>query len=176
MNWIMGCVELENFVVLINGTPSKFFQVSRGIRQGFPLSPLLFILIIEVLSLLISNALDRVDIYGIKVAPSLYLTHLIFVDDAILFGIGTVEEWQHYKEIMDTLCSAIGMEINATKSSFLFNDIDESVRHQIYNFMPIKMDPLTSGFKYLAYYLKPMGYCIKDWRWFLQKFEKNMSN
>jgi len=95
----MGCVESANFFVLINGTPSKFFQVSRGIRQGFPLSPLLFILIIEVLSLLISNALDKVDIYGIKVAPSLYLTHLLFVDDAILFGMGTVEEWQHYKEI-----------------------------------------------------------------------------
>jgi len=172
----MGCVESANFVVLINGTPSKFFQVSRGIRQGFPLSPLLFILIIEGLSLLISNALNMGDIYGIKVAPSLYLTHLIFVDDAILFGMGTVEEWQHYKEIMDTLCSAIGMEINATKSSFLFNDIDDSVKHQIYNFMPIKMEPLTSGFKYLAYYLKPMGYCIKDCRWFLQKFEKNMSN
>ena len=93
----MGCVESVNFVVLINGTPSKFFQVSRGIRQGCPLSPLLFILIIEGLSLLISNALDRGNISYIKVAPSRYLTHLLFVDDAILFGMGIVEEWQHYK-------------------------------------------------------------------------------
>ena len=88
----MGCVESTNLAVLINGTPSKFFQVLRGIIQRCPLSPLLFILIIESLSLLISSALDRGDISGIKVAPSLYLTHLLCVDDAILFGMGTVEE------------------------------------------------------------------------------------
>ena len=56
VSWIMGCVELANFVVLINGTPSTFFPVSKGIRQGCPLSPLLFILVIEGLSLLISQA------------------------------------------------------------------------------------------------------------------------
>ena len=32
LNWIMGCVESTNFVVLINGTPSNFFQVLRGIK------------------------------------------------------------------------------------------------------------------------------------------------
>ena len=53
VNWIMGCVESAKFAILINGTPSNLFPVSRGIRQGCPLSPLLFILIIEGLSLLI---------------------------------------------------------------------------------------------------------------------------
>ena len=38
------------------------------------------------------------------------------------------------------------------------------------------MDPLTSGFKSLGCYLKPLGYGIKDWRWFIQKFEKKLSN
>ena len=89
-----------------------------------------------------------------------------------MFGMGTVEEWQHYKEILDTFCSATGMEINVAKSSFLFNDIDETIRHRICNFLPLKMEPLTFGFKYLGYYLKSLGYGIKDWRWFIQKFEK----
>ena len=53
---------------------------------------------IETLSLLISNAQHRGPISGIKVSQSLYLTHLLFVDDVILFGTGTVEEWQNYKE------------------------------------------------------------------------------
>ena len=51
-------------------------------------------------------------------------THL-FVDDAVLFGAGTLSEWQHYKHILDTFCSATGMEINVEKSSFLFHNIDE---------------------------------------------------
>ena len=79
----------------------------------------------------------------------------------------TVEDWQHYKEILDTFCSATSMEINANKSSFLYNNIEEPVRLQIFNFMPYKMEPIVSGFKYLGYYLKPLGYSIKDWRWFL---------
>ena len=56
VNWIMGCVSSATFAVLINGTPSNFFPASRGIRQGCPLSPLLFILVIEGLSLLIFDA------------------------------------------------------------------------------------------------------------------------
>ena len=85
----MACLTSANFVVLINGTPLKFFKASRGIRQGFPLSPLLFILINEGLSLLIADARAHGLIKGIKISSSLALTHLLFVDDVIMLGIGT---------------------------------------------------------------------------------------
>ena len=55
-NWIMGCVSMVNIVIMVNGTRSIFFTATRGIRKGFPLSPLLFILVIEGLSLLIKDA------------------------------------------------------------------------------------------------------------------------
>ena len=51
VNWIMGCISSATFAVLINGTPTSFFPTSHGIRQGCPFSPLLFILVIEGLSL-----------------------------------------------------------------------------------------------------------------------------
>ena len=68
------------------------------------------------------------------------------------------------------------MEINADKSSFLFNNIEQPTRQQIFNLMPYRMEPIAAGFKYLGFYLKPLGYGIKDWRWFLLKFEKKLSN
>lgn len=46
VNWIWGCVKSASFAVLINGSPSKIFGASRGLRQGCPLSPFLFLLII----------------------------------------------------------------------------------------------------------------------------------
>jgi len=50
VEWIMACVCNVSFSVLVNGSPSEFFYGSRGLRQGCPLSPLLFLLIIEGLS------------------------------------------------------------------------------------------------------------------------------
>ena len=90
VNWIMGCVSSACFVVLVNGTPSNFFHASKGIKQGFPLSPLLFILIIEILSRIILNAHQKGLITGYQYAPNLAITHLLSVDDVLLFGIGTV--------------------------------------------------------------------------------------
>ena len=115
----MGCISSANFVVLINGSSSSFFPASRGLRQGCPFSPLLFILVIEGLSILIEEAKRTVKVKGIKVTSKLSLTHLLFVDDVILFGLGSYEEWLAFKGILDIFCEASGMSINVNKSCFL---------------------------------------------------------
>ena len=56
IDWIMVCVSTTIFLVLINGNPSAFFKSSRGLRQGCPLSPILFLLVVEDLSRLIRKA------------------------------------------------------------------------------------------------------------------------
>lgn len=99
VNWIMGCLSSAIFALLINGSPSSFFSASRGIRQGCPLSPLLFILVIEELGLLIDDAQRNGKIKGIKISPQLSLTHLLFVDDVIMFGFGIFEERAAFKVI-----------------------------------------------------------------------------
>ena len=53
------------------------------------------------------------------------------VDDVILFGIGTFEEWVIFKVILDTFCDASSMRINLDKSCFLFNNVDEGTLNNI---------------------------------------------
>ena len=172
----MGCLTSVNFALLINGSPSHFFTASRGIRQGCPLSPLLFILVIEGLSLLIEDACKHGKVKGIKISKDLSLTHLLFVDDVILFGMGTIEEWISLKVLLDIFCEASGMLINSEKSCFLCNNLDDGLLTRITHTLPYKTQSMTTGFKYLGYFIKPSGYLVKDWLWLIKKFENKIAH
>ena len=71
VNWIMECITIANFVVLINGCPSPSFFASRGLHQGCTLSPLLFLLMVESLSLLIHKEKHMGRIRGIRLSSIL---------------------------------------------------------------------------------------------------------
>jgi hypothetical protein len=63
--WVMNCITSTSFVVMINGETSPFFKPGRGLRQGCPLSPLLFLLIVEGLSRLLKEASKMVVLKGL---------------------------------------------------------------------------------------------------------------
>jgi len=77
--WIMGCITSDTFAILINGEPIDFFNTGRGIRQGCPLSPLLFILLVEGLSLELKRSQVEDLLIGIKVSRLIRILHLLFV-------------------------------------------------------------------------------------------------
>jgi hypothetical protein len=91
-NWILACVTSANFAVLINGEASRFFNCERGLRQGCPLSPYLFILIMENLSLLLSKYSSDHQISGIKFSRLFKIVHLMFVDDILLMSLAKPSE------------------------------------------------------------------------------------
>ena len=92
MRWIMASVSTAKFSVLINGSPTSFFRSSRGLRKGFPLSPLLFLLIIEGLCRMISKSCNEGLISGINFSDEVIITHFLFVDDVILFGLNNIKD------------------------------------------------------------------------------------
>jgi hypothetical protein len=82
----MRCLILVSFVVLINVLASKFFNPSRGLRKLCPQSPLLFFIIVESLSMVILDAMKRMGaITEVKMGIDVWLSHLLFVDDVLLF-------------------------------------------------------------------------------------------
>jgi hypothetical protein len=89
-NWIMSCVNLAPFVVLVNGKATNFFKSGRGLRQGCPLSPLLFILVMESLSFLIKSRQRDGSLTGIEVSRLTKILHLLFVDDILILTRASV--------------------------------------------------------------------------------------
>ena len=156
----MGCVSSANYSILVNGNPTSFFSASRGLRQGCPLSPLLFLLIAEGLSRLIKELADKGDIVGLEAAAGIFITHLLFVDDILLFGGGSIPEWRAIKGVLDIFCGATGMCISQEKSQFYeagWDEVDIGMIQQLFSYDIL---PLQGGFKYLGFFLKPNGYKI----------------
>eukprot|EP00253_Pinus_taeda_P001601 PITA_01601 len=92
ISWIMGCITNVSYAILINGTTTPFFKGQRGLRQGCPLSPLLFLLVAEGLRQLIQKAKREGKVRGIEVAFNLNISHLLFVDDILVFINGASNE------------------------------------------------------------------------------------
>ncbi|XP_061993825.1 uncharacterized protein LOC133711745 [Rosa rugosa] len=130
---IMKCICSVTYSILLHGEPSPPITPTRGIRQGDPLSPYLFILCGEGLSALISQAVSQRTIQGLTMCPQApTLHHLFFADDSILFGSATDEECLHYKLLLDTYERASGQKVNFQKSSVVFsNNVLEDRQHHL---------------------------------------------
>ena len=116
--WIMACITNGNFVVIINGIPKNSFKGSRGLRQGCPLSPLLFLLVIEGLSILIISTKLKKLIHGIIFWHSLSISHILFVDNVIIFGKIFINEWHYFHLIISLFYSASSMSVSVEKHFF----------------------------------------------------------
>jgi hypothetical protein len=64
VTWVMNLVTTTFFSILVNGSPTKTFNVSRGLRQGDPLSPFLYIILVEGLGRSLSRAKSQGAIKG----------------------------------------------------------------------------------------------------------------
>ncbi|CAA7029244.1 unnamed protein product [Microthlaspi erraticum] len=122
IGWIMQCVTSVTFQILINGAAKGRVIPTRGIRQGDPLSPYLFILCSEVLSGLCSKAQDNSQIAGIRIANgSPRINHLLFADDTMFFCKSNEKTCKALKDILQKYEEASGQKINCQKSAFTFS-------------------------------------------------------
>ncbi|MCH89974.1 LINE-1 reverse transcriptase like, partial [Trifolium medium] len=86
MRWIRACVFQSSMSVLVNGSPTEDFRVGKGLRQGDPLSPFLFLFVAEGLTGLMPKAVDSNLFHGYKVSNNILFHTLQFADDTIIVG------------------------------------------------------------------------------------------
>ena len=123
LNWIKWCISTASFSVLVNGTPSGFFRSSRGLRQGDPLSPYLFVLGMEALSGLIERAVQGGFLSGCYIGrrngEGMVVSHLLYADDTLLFCRADQEQLAHLSWLLMWFESISGLRINLNKSKII---------------------------------------------------------
>lgn len=149
IQWVSSCIQTPRFSVLINGSPQGFFEQEKGIRQGDPLSPFLFIIMAEVLGRLIQRQRELGQWKGIKITETVEpLTHLQFVDDTFLAGVASIEEANVMKETIELYGRISGQFINWKKSEIFFFNTPQNVKCRICRKLNIRMGLMPN--KYLG--------------------------
>lgn len=117
-NWIALILASSSSMVLLNGILGPKLHHQRGLRQGDPLSPYLFILAIDTLQRLFEIATEQGDLSQLR-GRNAKLRLSLYADDAALFVNPCKEDVDLTMEIMNKFGDATGLKINMSKSLVL---------------------------------------------------------
>lgn len=132
---IMECVTSAKLQVLWNGEPSQCFTPSRGVRQGDPLSPYLFVMCMERLFQTIEEAIIEKKWKPIRASrDGPLLSNLFFADDIILFAEASLDQAQIIHDCLMRFCKASGQKVSLEKSRIYFSaNVDDETKSVLCN-------------------------------------------
>ncbi|KAJ0910951.1 putative RNA-directed DNA polymerase [Helianthus annuus] len=127
--WIKGILQSARSAVLVNGSPTFDFQCHKGIRQGDPLSPFLFLFVMEAFSCIVSKACELGELKDLRAFDGGYaISHLLYADDALILGEWSRENIENTARLLRVFYICSGLKINLKKSSlFGIGDVGEEV-------------------------------------------------
>lgn len=118
--WVKGCLTSSSVSVLINGSPTEEFKPSRGLRQGDPLAPFLFLVVVEGLAGLVRQALSMKVLRGIKVGKnSIECCLLQYADDTFFLCEDSFNNIFAIKAILRCYEIVSGLKVNFHKSKMV---------------------------------------------------------
>ncbi|GKE65112.1 RNA-directed DNA polymerase, eukaryota [Tanacetum coccineum] len=125
IKYFFTCGEIpKGCSILVNGSPTEEFQFYKGLKQGDPLSPFLFILVMESLHILFQRVVDVGMFTGIKLSSSLNISHLFYADDAIFIGQWNDSNIDTLVHVMECFYRVSGLRINLCKSKIMGIHVD----------------------------------------------------
>ncbi|PKU83210.1 putative mitochondrial protein [Dendrobium catenatum] len=165
ISWIKACTSNVHFSICINGVLEGYFNSTSGIRQGCPLSPYLFCIIMDGLSSLFDLATSNSSLQGIK-AGNCEVSHLMFADDLLVFSTATTANAHTIKSILMDFAAVSGLKVNPIKSSILISK-NTMVAEEICNILNVQQSFSPMKYLGLPIFYKKLRSC--DFQPLLQK-------
>ncbi|KAL0449579.1 UNVERIFIED_CONTAM: hypothetical protein Slati_1514300 [Sesamum latifolium] len=119
----MECVSTSSFSVALSGSLHGFFPGKRGLRQGNPMSPTLFLLCKEFFSRMIKRRTTNTEFNFHPMCEKLKITHFLFADDLMLFSRGDLPSVHILIECLQEFRDVFGLAVNTSKSSIFMAGI-----------------------------------------------------
>ena len=174
INWLMECVTSVQYTLLVNGSRSKSFKPCKGLRQGDPLSPYLFLMCANVLSLSLQKAEYDKLINGVKVGRSgCIFTHLLFADDSLFFFKKDNKSVANLKKILNWYCKISGQDINFGKSN-LYCSPNMPLSEQEDLARQLHVNLVQHPSKYLGINFKLRGNRVADFQFLVDKLQSKL--
>ncbi|KAJ4779287.1 reverse transcriptase [Rhynchospora pubera] len=134
---LISAYQRAQVSIHINGSGDGYITPERGLRQGCPMSPYAFIMVMEMLTRKLKKALHQNILEGVKLAPSAQtLTHMIYADDLVLLGQAKETEVSELRCILHEFGEVSGLVVNPNKSKLWFtkataNEKQAQVQHSL---------------------------------------------
>ena len=106
ITWVMSSLTSVSFALLINGLASSFFRSRRRLKKGYPLAPLLFLIVVEGLGRELLLAKECGVFKGITFGNNITLSHVLFVNDIVMVFDGFEQSLSTLYEVLMVFCKA----------------------------------------------------------------------
>ncbi|GJS72132.1 RNA-directed DNA polymerase, eukaryota [Tanacetum coccineum] len=172
-SWISGCLSSAMASVIVNGSPTSKFQFQCGLKQGDPIAPYLFILVMESLHLSFSRVVEAGMYKGIVIDNSVMISHVFYADDAVFVGEWSDSNLDRILHVLHCFYLTSGLKINVQKSSLMgvgvnHNDIAKAASK-------LGCSILKTPFKYLGVSVGSSSYRVRAWEDTLCKLKSRLS-
>nr|GEX73688.1 putative RNA-directed DNA polymerase, eukaryota, reverse transcriptase zinc-binding domain protein [Tanacetum cinerariifolium] len=173
-SWLKSGLVSSRTSILVNGSPTSEFSLKRGLRQGDPLSALLFIIVLEALHMALKDGQAANLFHGVKVGSSgFHISHLFYTDDVIILSDWNQNDMDNIIQILNIFYIASGLKINIHK----LNIFGVGVSLNEINSMAANTRCTTGSlpFTYLGLPIGSNMSCVVHWQVLIDRFKSRLS-
>jgi hypothetical protein len=171
--WIRACTFAGNLSVLVNGSPTSEICIQRGLKQGDPLAPFLFLLVVEGFSGVMRRAVDLGIFKGFSFGRGeVVISHLQYADDTLCIGEASISNLWALKAILRGFEMASGLKVNFFKSGLLGVNVSSEFMASASTFLNCRLESIP--FKYLGLPIGANPKSSATWDPLVEKMRKRL--
>eukprot|EP00253_Pinus_taeda_P006677 PITA_06677 len=175
INWVKACIASPWIAPLVNGRSTDFFQASRGLRQGCPLSSLLYAVQASVLSFQLDHNQQIQTLPGLRISHKVKdINHAQFTDDTLLLGGASLPSARHFKRELDIYRMISGSKINYRKCSIYGWNCTTKELSDIARLLEMEGNRIWESFKYLGIPIFKSKPKVAHWMSLLDKIKNRI--